>query len=163
MRTLIGAILLLAGAALLYDAGLRAGLAARGPEGAVDYTLPARHVGERFPADALGLAGALWGLGLGLYLLLSPAGRPLATLFSINTLLALTGLLLAAAGASQPANARWVAIFAAVAALHLVTGLILLPLAASEKPRGIFGLLMGGAAYAASLGAVALVFLNGKT
>ena len=108
-------------------------------------------------------------LVFGLYLVLldGDMGRaPLSLIFMVNALLLSFALIVAFAAANNPENnpvkLAWLGIASIAAILHLVTGLILLYFAATERPVGAAGLSLGSVVYVSSAALGAVVFLSGK-
>ena len=164
MRKTFGAILLLIGLAMLYEfavwGAVHAGVTAKNAGGMLPFT----SLGVNFPFDAVAFAGALWGIGLGGWLLgreADPGYRPMAQAFLVNSLLLLTSVFAAFAGARLQGNSRPVAVFATMALLQIATGLLLCILAVFERPRGMGGLAVGGALYVACTAVTLIVFLGG--
>ena len=153
MRTLISLILVLLGTFSLYQFSVRTTLPQE-INSTIDYKArPAlSDLGANYPVNGLLAAGALWGIGLGLFLALSTAPkfqsagegglykksrRPgaIARIFLLNGALAGTMIDLAYVGAvyapasAEEAATRYVGLFFGAAALQLAVGLLLFILA----------------------------------
>jgi hypothetical protein len=171
MKRLFGALLMLGGALSLYFFTSRVMFHGRASLGG-DYSakLPFSLVGMDYPYDALLLAGAWWGLLLGLYHTLTGSeeiGRLLksgrvARIGLLNALLLVSSLLIAWVGARHGKDAVTVAVFALVAAAQVVLGLILLVLSFLERPKGWVSLTLGGLVYAGGVTLAALAYLGGS-
>lgn len=163
MRKILGSAFLTVGLVMLYEFAVWGAVHAKtGPDKAHG-ALPFSSLGANFPFDALALAAALWGIGLGAWYLLKPAdpaGRPMSQLFLANSLLLLTSVVAAFLGAALEANRMSVAVFTVMAFLQIATGLFLCILAVFEKPRGVVGLSVGGALYAACAAVTLVAFLG---
>ncbi len=192
MRRVFGAIFFLVGAYCLYQFATWGALLAPAELKGLGREVPFHALGHNYPWDAVMLAAAAWGLGLGLYFIVSsgagggggvpshvPASSrwaqrmatqqaegswsPMASTFLLNALLLITALFAAYVGTRAPGDhGRHVAIFALVAGLHTAVGLILLVLSLFEKPKGAIALVLGGAVYASGTAVAVLVFLWGQ-
>ncbi len=170
MKRVIGALLMLGGAASLYCFTARVMFHGRGSlGGAFTPGLPFSLVGMDYPADAMLLAGAAWGLILGLYNVLTGSeeigrllqGGRIARLGLLNGLLLISTLAIACVGAQHGKDAVTVAVFGIVAGLQVALGLLLLILAAFERPKGVVSLVVGGLVYAGGVVVGVLAFLGG--
>ena len=160
IRKLAGTVLILLGAAFIFEFGVL-GTVGKAPDSAAPFV----SLGTGYPGDAIRLLGGLWGLGLGIALLgrsSNPAWRPMSTFFLVNSLLLASSATAAFLG-SRPdlGNDRAVAVFAVMALLQIGVGLLLGILAAFEKPRGVVGLALGGAVYLASTMMTLVAFFGG--
>jgi hypothetical protein len=170
MKRVIGALLMAGSAACSYLFAARIlfhGRASLGGEFSAG--LPFRLVGMDYPADALLLAGAGWGLVLGLYHVLTGTediarvlqGGRVARLALLNGLLLVTTLAVACVGAKHGKEGATVAVFALTAAAQVVLGLVLLVLALAERPKGIVSLVLGGLVTAGGVAVAVFAFLQG--
>jgi hypothetical protein len=189
MRRVIGSILAIVAGYLLYKFALWGAFLApagawRGP------STPFRTLGGNYPTDVAMLCAAAWAAGLGLYFILSPgrsaafvtpshvpstsrwaqrmaaqggASTPMAATFLLNALLLATTLFVAFFGVKSAGDAsRYIATFTLVAWAQVAVGLILMILALFEKPKGVVGLVLGGAVYLAGTALGVMVFLWGQ-
>jgi hypothetical protein len=186
MRTLISLILVLLGTFSLYQFSVRTTLPQE-INSTIDYKArPAlSDLGANYPVNGLLAAGALWGIGLGLFLALSTAPkfqsagegglykksrRPgaIARIFLLNGALAGTMIDLAYVGAvyapasSGEAATQFVGLFFGAAALQLAVGLLLFILALCEKQKGKWSLFLGTLIYLAALASWIMTFVWGK-
>jgi hypothetical protein len=170
MRRLSGAALLLGAALCTYFFATRAMFYGRGSLGPEYSPLaPFGALGLDYPADGLLLAGAAWGLVLGLYLVLTGSeeiskllkGGRIARLSLLNALLLLSTLGIACLGTRAPQAAASVNVFALVAALQILLGLLLVILALFERPKGFVSLVVGTLVYAGGVTLGVLAFLWG--
>ncbi len=158
MRTLTSLILVLLGTFCLYQFSVRTTLPQE-ISSTIDYKArPAlSDLGANYPINGLLAAGALWGIGLGLFLALSTAPRfegtegglyrktrrpgMVSRIFLLNGALAGTMIDLAYVGAVYaPAGAgesvtRYIGLFYGAAALQLAVGILLFILALCEKQK----------------------------
>lgn len=186
MRTLISLILVLAGAYSLYQFTVRSTLPTERAT-TIDYKArPAvSDLGENYPVNALLATGAIWGIGLGLFLALTTApryqsagegglyqkrrrGGAVARIFLLNAALAGTfidlayiGVAYGSAGVGETVH-RHVGIFFGAAAFQLGVGLLLLILALCEKPKGKLSLVLGILFYLTALATWILTYAWGK-
>ncbi len=190
MRRVIGSIFVVGAGWLLYKFALWGAFLAS-PDAFRGPSTPFRVLGGNYPMDVAMLCGAAWMAGIGLYLILFSPGEassavpshvpassrwaqrmqasqdnapsPMATIFFLNALLLITTLFVAFVGVRAPQDtSRLLATFTLVAAAQVAVGLFLLILALFEKPKGVIGLIVGLAVYAAGTGVGVMVFLWGK-
>jgi hypothetical protein len=170
MKRIFGAVLLVAGAVCLYFFVSRGMFHGRGMMGSTfDPGLPFRSMGkDDYPANALLLLGAGWGLILGLWFVIlgdppregAPTrGGGIARLMLLNALLLASSLLAGFVGGKSGADVATVAVFGTVALLQILLGLILLVLALFERPKGWVSLGLGFLVYGAGAAAGLLTFL----
>jgi hypothetical protein len=170
MKRLFGAVFLLGAAVCTYFFATRGMFYGRGSLGA-EYSpwTPFGALGLDYPADGLLLAGAAWGLVLGLYLVLTGSeeiskllqGGRIARLGLLNALLLLSTIGVACLGTKAPQGAASVNVFALVAALQILLGLLLVILAFLERPKGLVSLGVGTLVYAGGVTLGVLAFLWG--
>jgi len=170
MKRIFGAVLLLAGAALLYVFATRAMFHGRELIGSsYDVRLPLLALGIEYPTDALLLLGSLWSFILGFWFVITGAdeaagalrGGRIARLMLLNGLLLLSTLAVAFIGAKHHKDATTVAVFGLVALAQAAGGLILLILSLFERPKGIASLAFGAVVYLGGVGVGVLAFLWG--
>ena len=182
MRTLISLLLVLAGAYSLYQFTVRSTLPKERAT-TIDYkSRPAvSDLGENYPVNALLAAGAIWGIGLGLFLAMTTApqyqstpqeglyhkrrrGGAIARIFLLNTLLAGTFIDLAYCGVAYAGTSvsRYVGLFYGAAALQLALGVLLFIMAVCEKPKGKLSLVVGTLLYLTVLVTWILTYMWGK-
>lgn len=159
---------MIGGAGLLYLFAARAMFAARGETAATfDPNLPLAALGRDYPADILFLLGAVWGIGLGFFMVLTGGAGPgarggnVARAMLLNALLLVSTLLVAYIGGKNGKDPLVIAVFGLTAAAQIVFGLFLLIFAIFEKPKGVPSLLAGTAVYLVGVGAGVLAFLWG--
>jgi hypothetical protein len=135
-----------------------------------DPALPFRAMGKAdYPTNALLLLGAAWGFILGLWFVLIGdegsskvrRGGAVARLLLLNGLLLVSTLFAGFVGGRSGADPLTVGIFAALAAVQTLLGLLLLVLALFERPKGVLSLLLGTAVWLAGATIGALTFLWG--
>ncbi len=170
MKKVLGAAFLVAGVVFTYLFAAGGTFCAREFYGrAFDNGLPFQALGRNYPADALYLAAALLCLLIGLYCVLTdfpaPAGQPrggkVARILFLNALLLLAVLGVGLVGAKANQDPLLVAAFGVTALLQILLGLILLIMSLTEKPKSVFFLVLGTAAYLSGAAIGILVFLWG--
>lgn len=183
MRRVIGGILLVVGAVLLYQFGIQGTFHAKGA--APSFGLPFAGLGAAWPGDALQFVGAAWALILGLALVLveppkgvavtgdpgsaaaryaARAGRrggAVAKFLLLNSAVMISAFFVAYIGAKAGQDARTVGAFAAIGFLQIATGLFLLVLSLVEKPKGPVSLVLGGLLWAGGSAVGVFAFLQG--
>ena len=157
MKRAAGAILMIAGAILLYLFVARAMYAGRGMMGsAFDPNLPLLALGHEYPTDALLFLGAIWGFILGVGLVVAPEETPpggrVARVMLLNALLLLSSLFVAYVGGKTQADASLVAVFGIVGLAQGALGFFLLVFALFEKPKGVASLVVGVPLYLGGVG-----------
>jgi hypothetical protein len=170
MKRILGAVLMLAGAACAYIFATRAMYFGRESiSSAYDVLLPIHLVGLDYPTGALILMGALLGFVLGTWFVItgtdgdnsSLRGGRIARVMLLNALLLIATLAVAYIGAKSGKDGGTVAIFAIVAVLQAALGLILLILSLFERPKGIASLIFGAAIYLGGVGIGVFAFFKG--
>ncbi len=168
MKRIIGAILMLAGAACLYC--FAAGGAFHGREiQASPPGLPFLSLGLQYPLDAVLLVGAFWGFLLGLAFVVAPQGGAprmpaasaagsaaaryaaaadrkggtIARFMLLNGLLLLSTLFVAYIGGKARQEVMLVGVFGLVALIQMGLGVLLVILALFERPKGAISLILG--------------------
>ena len=168
MKRIIGAILMLGGAACLYC--FAASGAFLGREISAPATgLPFLSLGKGYPLDAVLLLGAFWGFLIGLALVVgaqggapkpvaatpgsaaaryaATAGRrggTIARFMLLNGLLLLSTLFVAyIGGMSRHPDVSVVGVFGLVALIQMGLGVVLMILALFEQPKGVLSIILG--------------------
>jgi hypothetical protein len=188
VKRAVGAILIVAGAILLYAfvaGSMFHGRADLGEE--FRASLPFAALGKNYPADALTCAGAFVALFLGLCGVLAPAPAPrpaaapagsaaarlaagagprgggrIAAIMMLNSLLLVASLFVTFVGAkAKYEDTGLVYAFAATGLVQAALGLILLLLAILEKPKGPASLFFGTVFYLGGVGLLLAGLLGG--
>ena len=185
MRRIIGGLLLVVGAILLFVFGVQGTFYAQGAS-APSFNLPFSSLGAKYPGDVLMFLGAAWALLIGLvFVFIEPKKAPPPTMgesaasryaqlagadkkggFAAKTLL-VTALLMASflfaafIGAKTHQDTRLVGLFTGIALVQVVTGLFLLLLALLEKPKNAVALLLGSVLYLGGAAVGVLAFVQG--
>lgn len=188
MRRILGALFVLGGAYCLFHFAVQGTFEGYGHDGPL-WKLPLHSLGHRYPKDAALMLGALWGLGLGLVLMMGGGAKPappipvanpdsaaarfaakaqpksgggrIARIFLMNALLACSMLFLAYLGARTQADPPMIGVFFGTALLQIAFGLILLILSIFERPKGVVPLILGTAVWLGATAIGVLAFLWG--
>ena len=164
MKRAAGAILMIAGAILLYLFVARAMYAAHDDMGKTfDPNLPLLALGHEYPTLPLLFLGAIWGFILGVGLVIAPEEAPpggkVARAMLLNALLLLSSLFVAYIGGKTQAEGNLVAVFGVVALAQSALGFFLLIFALFEKPKGPASLLVGVPLYLFGVGVLLYTLL----
>lgn len=157
MKRVVGAVLMIAGAVLLYLFVARTMYAARADMGAsFDPNLPLHALGTEYPLNVLLFLGAAWGFILGLGLVLTPDDAPpggrIAKAMLLNALFLLSSLFAGYIGGKTQADGGIIAVFGVVSLAQSALGFFLLIFALFEKPKGVASLLVGVPLYLFGVG-----------
>ncbi len=169
MKRIIGAILMVGGAACLFCFAAWGTLQGRDIQ-ASPAAIPFLSLGRRYPGDTVLLLGAFWGLLMGLALVVAGApgasraghaaagssaaaryaasagrrGGVIARFMLLNGLLLLSTLLLAyIGGVNEHPEAAAVGVFGLIAFAQMAVGIMLAILALFERPKGVIPLIVG--------------------
>jgi hypothetical protein len=166
MRRIIGAVLMLGGAACLYFfavGGVFQGREIQAPAAG----MPFLSLGRQYPADAVLLLGAFWGFLIGIFLVVTawersavPAaagsaasryaaattgrkGGTIGLFMLLNGLLLLSTLFVAYIGGKARQDVMAVGVFGLIALVQMGLGILLVILALFERPKGVLALILG--------------------
>jgi hypothetical protein len=157
MKRVVGAVLMLAGAVLLYFFVARTMYAARAEmSSSFDPHLPLQALATEYPTNVLYFLGAAWGFVLGLGLILTPENAPpggrVARAMLLNALFLVSSLFAGYIGGKAQAESSIIAVFGVISLAQSALGFFLLIFALFEKPKGLASLLVGVPLYLFGVG-----------